>query len=65
MMILKILSLLKEQNGLRSIEIEEKLGASVTDRTLRRDLNYLREHHLIHLQGKGVSAIWFINEDMN
>ncbi|MHB1949739.1 MAG: ATP-binding protein [Gammaproteobacteria bacterium] len=61
----KILVLLKEHGGLRSAEIKEKLGASITDRTLRRDLNYLREHKIVNLQGRGVSAMWFIDKDIN
>lgn len=61
----EILSLLQQQNGVKSAEIKEKLGANITDRTLRRDLNYLMELHLIHLEGRGVSAAWFLNKDNN
>jgi ATP-dependent DNA helicase RecG len=56
-----ILLLLKELGGLKSVEIKQKLGSDITDRTLRRDLNYLMEIKLIHLEGRGVSAIWHIN----
>lgn len=61
----KILGLLKEYDGLRSADIKEKLGILVTDRTLRRDLNDLQRHNIIYLEGKGVSATWFINKDIN
>lgn len=61
----KILSLLKELDGLKSTEIKQKLGIDITDRTLRRDLNFLMELKLIYLEGRGVSAIWRINQDRN
>jgi ATP-dependent DNA helicase RecG len=62
----KILSLLKLQNGLSSAEIKKRLGMNITERTLRRDLNHLREQGRLRLEGRGASAGWFlIDKDMN
>lgn len=60
----EILSLLKQQNGLKSSEIKERLNLDITDRTLRRDLTHLMELQLIYLEGRGVSAVWFLNKDI-
>lgn len=61
----QILSLLKQHNGLKSVEIKNKLGIAITDRTLRRDLNHLVELQLVRLEGMGVSAIWSLNNEDN
>jgi ATP-dependent DNA helicase RecG len=58
----KILSLLKLQNGLSSAEIKKRLGMNITERTLRRDLNHLREQGRLRLEGKGASAGWFLTD---
>jgi DeoR/GlpR family transcriptional regulator of sugar metabolism len=60
----KYVSLLKQQNGLSSSEIKNRLDISISDRTLRRDLNHLMEQGRLRLEGKGASAIWYLaNED--
>jgi ATP-dependent DNA helicase RecG len=61
----KILSLLKQQNGLSSAEIKKRLDIDISERTLRRDLNHLMERGHIRLKGKGASATWFEDEDKN
>jgi ATP-dependent DNA helicase RecG len=55
----KILSILKNHNGLQNADILNKLGLDITNRTLRRDLSYLMELDLVSLEGKGISATWF------
>ncbi len=62
----KILSLLKLHHGLKRVEIKDKIDISISDRTLRRDLNHLMELGRIRLKGKGASAVWFLyNKDMD
>lgn len=56
----KILSLLKQQNGLSSAEIKKRLDVAISERTLRRDLNHLMEHGSLQLEGKGVAAVWYL-----
>lgn len=61
----QILSILQESGGLKSADIRQSLGADVSDRTLRRDLNFLMEAKLIRLEGRGVSAVWLLNKAGN
>jgi ATP-dependent DNA helicase RecG len=48
----KNLSLLKQQNGLSSAEIKKRLDVTISERTLRRDLNHLMEIGRIRLGGR-------------
>ncbi len=57
-----ILSLLKQHNGLQNADILYKLGVDITNRTLRRDLNYLMELGFVRLEGKGINSTWFYSE---
>jgi predicted HTH transcriptional regulator len=60
----KILFLLKQHNGLQNADILNQLGADVTNRTLRRDLNYLMGLGFVRLEGKGINSTWFYSEKM-
>ena len=57
----KIISFLQLYPGLSSTEIQKRIDIDIATRTLRRDLKILNEQGRVRLEGKGTSAIWFIN----
>jgi ATP-dependent DNA helicase RecG len=60
----KILRLLEHDPLLSSVEIQRRIDIEIAGRTLRRDLNILMEQGRIRLEGKGASAVWYLeNKD--
>ncbi len=54
----KIIAILKEHGKLSAQDILKYLGEDISGRTLREELQYLRDAGHIALEGKGLHSIW-------
>ena len=55
----KIIEILKIHKKLSPYEILGQLQEGITDRTLRNDLQILKEKHYLNSEGKGPKTKWY------
>jgi ATP-dependent DNA helicase RecG len=56
-----ILEFLLDTGALSSTEILKGLDLTITERTLRRDLNHLMKLEIIKVKGKGPNTLWYLS----
>jgi predicted HTH transcriptional regulator len=56
----KIFDLLSKNKRMSPQEILRNLGDLISDRTLRRELSFLKEGGIVDSEGKGSKTTWFL-----